>query len=90
MPVRIESSPSSKTGQQRAVADALRGQLIDGGTAGIEIVARGALDVAAGEPGGDFGPVAVAADGLGVPEILQEQEVALQVSRAASGAGVIS
>ena len=66
-------------GQHGAIADALGGELIDGGAAGIEIVAGGAFDVAAGEPGGDFGPVAVAADGLGVPEILEEQEIALQI-----------
>ena len=72
-----------EAGQRGAVADALRGELIDGGAAGIEIVAGGAFDIAAGEPGGDFGPVAVAADGLGVPEILEEQEIALQALRGA-------
>ena len=65
--------------QHGAIADALGGELIDGGAAGVEIVAGGAFDIAAGEPGGHFGPVAIAADGLGIPEIFEEEEIALQI-----------
>ena len=64
--------------ERGTVADALRGELIDGGGAGVEIVAHGALDVAAGEPDRDLGPVAVAPDGVLVPEVLEEDEVVLE------------
>jgi len=64
-----------EAGQGGTEADALRGELIDGGATGIEVTADGAFDIAATEPGWHFGPVAIAPDGVFVPKILDQQEV---------------
>src|ERR1700676_990602 len=65
--------------ERRAVANALRGQLVDGGGAGIEVIRGGALHVAAGKPDGYFGPVAVASDGILIPEIFEQDEIVLEL-----------
>ena len=59
-------------------SDMLRRELIDRRAAAIEIAPGGPLDVTAGEPRRIFRPVAVAAGRVLVPEILEQQEIALQ------------
>ena len=83
MPLRGASRPSSIDGSAVRSPMRWRGELIDRDGAGIEIVGHGALDVAAGEPDRNFGPVSVAPDGVLVPEILEQHEVVLEALRAA-------
>ena len=52
-----------------------RGDLVHAGPTGIEIVPRSALDVAAGKPRRDFGPMPVAPHGVLVPQVLNEEKI---------------
>ena len=58
--------------QRRIGAKMPRGHLIDRGSARVQVVSRGALDITAGKPGRHLRPVPVAANRILMPEILQE------------------
>jgi len=79
----VDASPggihAKVNGRQRGVRpDATGDELIYRSAPGVDVPARGALDISAGQPSGNLRPVAVAADRIGVPEVLQQQNLALQ------------